>query len=138
MSKIFAPAMITMTLVSGATAAQREAAIVARIKTLVADARVGLILEGPAGADNLLSRSARDDERLMVQRIAAGCPCCSGNLTLRVTLDRSIRRRPAHIFLSLADDAHLEQLRRFLRTPPYDGHLLLTEDLPPVTLHSTQ
>lgn len=73
--------MTLTTLVTGAGAAQREAAIAAALDPALTTA---LILEGiPSGHSPLDTASG-----LRVARIAPGCPCCSGNMTMRVTLNR--------------------------------------------------
>ncbi|TFW09254.1 GTPase [Oxalobacteraceae bacterium OM1] len=111
------------TLVLGADIAAREAAIAARLPR---DVPTAIILEGiPTGGSPL-------DEAmpsLHVARIAPACLCCTGNLTLRVTLNRLLRQRPQRLFISLANAEHLERLRAFLAAPPYDALLVLTQDL---------
>ena len=115
--------MIRVTLVTGQRAAMREAAIASAISR---DREVALILEGlPDGTAPLFE----DGPHLTQVRIAAGCLCCIGNLTLRVTLNRLLRQKPQDIYISLANDAHLEQLEEFLRSPPYNDLLRLTETL---------
>jgi hypothetical protein len=117
--------MTLTTLVTGASAAAREAAIAARFDVQYGTA---LILEGiPDGLDPLERFQANSDIR--ISRIAAGCVCCTGNLTLRVTLNRILRRAPQRLYLSLATVTHLEQVRRFLTQAPYDALLELTTDL---------
>ena len=66
---------------------------------------------------------------LLIERIAPGCLCCTGNLVLRVTLNRLLRRRPERLYIGLATTEHLDQLRSWLRQPPYDQLLELTPDL---------
>jgi hypothetical protein len=118
------PATLT-TLVNGARASAREAAIAEAIDTSCSTA---LILEGlPDGTAPLESVSGLTN--VHIARIAPGCPCCTGNLTMRVTLNRILRRPPARLFISLASADHLEQIRRFLQQPPYDNLLTLTEDM---------
>jgi len=52
--------------------------------------------------------------------LAAGCPCCTGLLTLRVVLGRTLRRfRPDAILLLTTQAEHLPRLRRLLE----DGEL---------------
>lgn len=47
--------------------------------------------------------------------LTAGCPCCTGSLTLRVTLARAMRRvRPQSVLLLVASAEHLGSLRRML------------------------
>ena len=115
--------MILTTLVTGATASAREAAIAASIEPGVETA---LILEGlPNGSTTLDETSSH----LHVARIAPGCVCCTGNLTMRVTLNRMIRRRPARLYIGLTSSEHLAQIRLFLTQPPYEDLLQLTKDL---------
>ncbi len=117
--------MTPTTLVTGTTAALREAAIAA---VLASAERTALILEGlPDGASRL--EQAPGFANLQVARIAPGCLCCIGNLTLRVTLNRILRRPPERLYIALATSAHLAQMRAFLTQPPYDKLLQLTKDL---------
>jgi G3E family GTPase len=115
-----------LTLVTGASARAREAAIAASLSDLHEDATQAIILEGLASGtsplDDLPAGSA-------VARIAPGCLCCTGNLVLRVTLNRLLRRRPGRIFIGVADSEHLDQLRSWLHSEPYDQLLRLTSDL---------
>lgn len=113
--------MTLVTLVTGARASAREAAIAAAIDPT---AVTSLILEGlPDGNSNFNSPNTT------VVRIAPGCPCCVGNLTMRVTLNRILRHPPARLYISLATTTHLDQIRRFLAQAPYDALLTLTEDM---------
>jgi len=64
-----------------------------------------------------------------ILRIAPGCLCCAGNLVLRVTLNRLLRRPPARLFISLADATHVGQLRALLSAQPYDSLLSLYDDV---------
>ena len=117
--------MTLTTLVVGATYAAREAAIAA---ALPSDQQSAVILEGlPDGKpgaplDIALSADA-------IRRVAPGCLCCAGNLTMRVTLNRVLRHPPQRLFISLADAGHLEQIRTFLSTPSYQPLLTLTTDM---------
>lgn len=115
--------MIRITLVTGRQAAKREAAIA---RAMSPARKTALILEGlPSGT----SLFFEDHGNLKQVRIAPGCLCCTGNLTLRVTLNRLLRQEPDEVFISLATDTHLEQLRQFLASPPYDKLLQLTDTL---------
>lgn len=110
------------TLVIGASAAEREQAIAAALDPAL---NTALILEGlPNGAMPLAAAPW-----LHVSRIAPGCLCCTGNLTMRVTLNRILRQRPQRLYISLATSEHLERIRHFLSQPPYDNLLQLTKDL---------
>lgn len=114
--------MTLATLVVGATAQQREAAIADALDSAQTTA---LILEGLPDARSPLAAI----DGLQIARIAPGCVCCSGNLTMRVTLNRLLRQRPQRLFISLATSAHLEAIRRFLTDTPYNDWLQLTQDL---------
>ena len=115
--------MTLVTLVTGTRAATRETALAATLDDAVSTA---LILEGmPDGSSRLDGLSKRDT--LHIARIAPGCLCCVGNLTLRVTLNRILRHPPVRLYISLANSTHLEQIRSFLSAPPYDALLTLTD-----------
>ena len=93
-----------------------------------------MILEGLADGNAILADLAEQISPsssfpLQLLRIAPGCLCCSGNLVLRVTLNRLLRHPPARLFISLADASHIEQLRTWLTASPYDVLLALEADL---------
>ncbi|RJG15427.1 GTPase [Massilia cavernae] len=111
------------TLVTGPAADAREAGIAAALEG--APGRSAAILEGLPDPRSILTPS----DSLAVARIAPGCICCSGNLVLRVTLNRVLRGRPARLYIGLANTEHLDQLRSWLQQPPYDQLLELTPDL---------
>lgn len=116
--------MTLATLVIGDTAALREAAIASAIDPASSTA---LILEGiPDGSSRLdtLPFSA-----FQIFRIAPGCMCCTGNLTMRVTLNRVLRNRPSRLYIGIANTGHLAGIRDFLTHAPYDDLLELTKDL---------
>jgi hypothetical protein len=132
-------------LVTGGRAGEREAAIAAALAGVGTDAepaRADLpggqaalvsaaILEGLSDGQSALADLA-DSGRLpalQVLRIAPGCLCCAGNMILRVTLNRLLRRPPARLFISLADATHVEQLRLWLSSAPYDKLLRLEADI---------
>ncbi|WEF31100.1 GTPase [Pseudoduganella chitinolytica] len=118
------PALPT-TLVTGRRAADRERAIAA----VIDGPDTTVILEGLADPTSpLVDHTALADPPAIV-RIAPGCLCCAGNLVLRVTLNRLLRRPPARLFISLADATHVGQLRAFLSAPPYDSLLSLCDDI---------
>jgi hypothetical protein len=113
------------TLVVGATYAAREAAIAAALE---AGRQSVAILEGlPDGKPGSPLEKALPADR--IRRVAPGCLCCTGNLTLRVTLNRVLRHPPQRLFISLANADHLEQIRAFLCAPSYQPLLTLTADL---------
>ena len=118
-------ARVPLTLVTGATLAQRETLIAAHLAGQVDGLRSAVILEGlPHGTTILLSSSNLD-----LHRVAPACLCCTGNLILRVTLNRILRSRPDQLFIGVANLDHLDQLRSWLQHPPYDQLLELTPDL---------
>jgi hypothetical protein len=113
---------VGVTLVTGATVALREAAVAA---ALPAAGRSAAILEGlPDGRSVLLPSATLD-----LHRVAPACLCCTGNLVLRVTLNRILRLRPERLYIGVANVDHLDQLRSWLQNPPYDQLLELTPDL---------
>ncbi|MEW6761336.1 MAG: GTPase [Pseudomonadota bacterium] len=112
------------TLVTGASAAQREEAIAAQLAAtpLSSDgAFSAVILEGLASGSSPLLESSS----VRLVRLAVGCPCCAGNLVLRVTLNRLLRQGPERLFIGLASSEHLDQLRSWLQEAPYDQLLAL-------------
>jgi hypothetical protein len=117
------PRVLT-TLVTGPTARAREAAIASHLHH---DGATAIILEGLADAGSSLFPSAS----LLISRIAPGCLCCTGNLVLRVTLNRLLRESPRRLFIGVARGEHLDQLRSWLESAPYDQLL----ELAPI-LHS--
>ena len=117
-----------VTLVTGSSALAREAAIWSAIAADVASAQhrdhIAVILEGlPDGK----SPPAPTHSQLHITRIAPGCFCCIGNLTLRVTLNRLLRTYPSRVYISIADITHLEKIHDFLSLPPYDTWLTLSD-----------
>jgi G3E family GTPase len=117
--------VISTILVTGATAALREALIAAALQPSVATA---VILEGlPSGISPLDDMTSAP--LLHIARIAPGCLCCTGNLTMRVTLNRLLRKHPVYIYIGLVNAAHLENLRGFLQKPPYAAFLNLVKEL---------
>ena len=119
-------ARTVLTLVTGASASSREAAIAAHLSDLHEDGAQAIILEGLAYGSSPLDDLSPGQT---LARIAPGCLCCTGNLVLRVTLNRLLRQRPRRIFIGVADSGHLDQLRSWLESEPYDQLLRLTSDL---------
>jgi hypothetical protein len=121
-------ARVATTLVTGASASERENAIAgllhqngANHATLQHGAFSAVILEGLPSGQPILEASST----LLIERIAPGCLCCTGNLVLRVTLNRLLRRSPERLFIGVANAGHLDQLRSWLQLPPYDQLLEL-------------
>lgn len=116
--------MTLVTLVIGNTAALREAAIASSVDPA---ASAAVILEGiPNGSSPL---DALPSSAFQIFRIAPGCMCCAGNLTMRVTLNRVLRNRPSRLYIGIASTGHLAGIRDFLAHAPYDNLLELTKDL---------
>ena len=123
------PRVIT-SLVTGPSAGARERLIAAQLaahasSAPAAPACVAVLLEGLPDGLGLIAPSTA----VLIARIAPGCLCCTGNLVLRVTLNRLLRQRPGRLYIALALAAHLDQLRSWLLQPPYDQLLELTPDL---------
>ena len=117
--------MTPTTLVVGASYAAREAAIAAALQ---AGQQTVVILEGlPDGKSTSPLQQAMAEQDL--RRIAPGCICCTGSLTMRVTLNRILRHPPQRLFISLASADHLAQIRKFLSAASYASLILLTDDL---------
>lgn len=117
---------IPTTIVTGSSSGQREAAIAAALAPSLPTA---LILEGLPDGTSVLAGLAQDNDFLSIARIAPGCICCTGNLTMRVTLNRLLRARPQRLFISLACADHLFGIRQFLLQEPYDKWLSLTNEI---------
>ncbi len=112
------------TLVTGKSASARETTICDLIAATHVQGSTAIIIEGLAsGHDPFAALTAH--ATLQIVRIAPGCLCCSGNLTMRVTLNRLLRQRPAALYISLASSEHLEQIEAFLSAPPYTEWLTL-------------
>lgn len=125
--------MTPTTLVSGATARHREAAVADALAGLPVHSKIAVILEGMPDSAGALAGKQSDDT-VSIARIAPGCPCCTGNLTMRVTLNRVLRHPPDYLFISLASTAHLQQVRQILTAAPYDTHLVLDTDVSCATI----
>ena len=117
---------LPVTLVTGPHALGREQAIAA---VLVSGVDTAVIIEGLAEPNSPLADADERGWQPLIQRIAPGCLCCAGNLVLRVTLNRLLRRPPARLFISLADATHVGQLREILSAQPYDSLLSLCDDI---------
>lgn len=122
-----------VTLVTGNAAGAREAVIAAHLSELAENTAAiettAIILEGmPDGSDPFAALSELFPSP-SITRIAPGCFCCIGNLTLRVTLNRILRHPPQKLYISLATQAHLDRIREFLMREPYDKLLALAKDL---------
>lgn len=116
--------MILMTLVHGGSHRDRENAIA----TAASQQGAAVIIEGLPDGSGLLETFAASGQ-LQLHRIAPGCPCCMGNLTVRVTLNRVLRQAPAHLYLGLADASHLPAIREFLQSEGYRQHLSLGPEI---------
>ena len=115
----------SVTLVTGPSPAAREQAIFGLLSAGPQVQSTAVILEGLADASSPLS----PDSHLSVARIAGGCLCCAGNLVLRVTLNRLLRQRPDRVLIGVGSSDHLDQLRSWLASSPYDQLLELAPDV---------
>tara|TARA_R110001599_G_scaffold64023_4_gene179503 strand:+ start:186548 stop:186961 length:414 start_codon:yes stop_codon:yes gene_type:complete len=114
----------TATLVFGGRASAREEAIAMCVDPNI---RTVIILEGlPDGKDDSALLAT---DNLQIIRIAVGCMCCAGNLVMRVTLNRVLRDKPAHLYISVENQEHIEQLRFCLTHEPYDALLSFNQDI---------
>jgi hypothetical protein len=116
--------MIKTRLICGLTSIERENKIAAM---LTPNSMNAVIIEGIANGNSKLGEIDQNDN-LIIQRIAPGCPCCIGNLTMRVTLNRLLRKSPHHLYISLASNEHLLTIREFLQTAQYKDLLTLQEE----------
>ena len=112
--------MTIVTLVHGGSGAAREAAIAA-LATPVENTVA--IIEGLAGAGSALDEGAAESKGVQILRIAPGCPCCTGKLAMRVILNRTLRKNPDRIYLSLAHSDHLAGVIDFLKEDQYRERL---------------
>jgi G3E family GTPase len=116
--------MIKTRLIYGLTSIERENKIAVMLEPNSINA---VIIEGIANGNSKLGEIDQNDN-LIIQRIAPGCPCCIGNLTMRVTLNRLLRKSPHHLYISLASNEHLPTIREFLQTAQYKDLLTLQEE----------
>jgi len=117
--------MTKATLVYGGNAGQRENRIASDRNP---QHRTAVIAEGLPASDSPLE-NLTTELPIELFRIAPGCPCCIGNLTMRVTLNRILKRAPGQLYISLASNMHLDAIRHFLQDPQYQSRLTFTTDL---------
>ncbi len=111
--------MTIVTPVYGGTSKAREAAIAARVTDGI---KTAAIIEGFAGIGVLTDGLAPSTD-LQLIHLAAGCLCCTGQLAMRVTLNRLLRNQPDQIYLSLANSEHLTGVINFLKEDQYHRRL---------------
>jgi len=116
--------MTLMTLVYGGTSNDREMAIA----SVAPNTGASVIIEGLPDGTGVLETLASTSQ-LQLQRIAPGCPCCHGNLTVRVTLNRTLRQAPQNIYLGISDASHLPAIREFLQEDQYQQRLSLGTEI---------
>lgn len=116
--------MTRVTLVFGQDALSREKAISKALAKEQRNDSVAVILEGAPPENPIVF-----DALVSVMRIAPGCPCCTGKLTMRVMLNRALQRSPDCLYIGLANIAHIKEFRDFLMQPPYGELLNLTNDI---------
>jgi hypothetical protein len=67
---------------------------------------------------------------VVIEQIAAGCVCCVGQIALRVTLTRVLRKhRPTTLLLLLASGEHIDRVRRMLQEDHFATVLRLSESV---------
>jgi len=114
-------AKVPLTLVSGGSYQAREAAICAQLAAFTsAPPPVAVILEGLPSGEFCLQASAQ----VRLQRIAPGCFCCIGLLSMKVTLNRLLRPPPARLYLAVASTEHLDNIKQTLAQAPFNDLLL--------------
>ncbi|MDO8300783.1 GTPase [Lacisediminimonas sp.] len=110
-------------IVAGGSAAEREH----RIADALANrppARTAVLLEGlPDGSAHL-----QESPELVIARTVAGCLCCTGNLVMKVTLNRLLRTHPSQLFIGVASTGHLAALHLVLSSPPYSAYLCVMQE----------
>lgn len=118
--------LLALHLISGADYAQREASIAQALAehnpalalASPSNQKIAVILEGlPSGSMPLTQWNP--PPAIQVARIAPGCFCCIGNLTMRVTLNRLLREKPSCLYLAIASSEHLQNLLQVLASAPY-------------------
>lgn len=102
-------------LLAGGVYQTREAWINAAIAAVPMGSKVGVLLEGLPTGTPLLHPSSH----LFVERIAPGCFCCIGQLAMRVTLHRLLRRQPDLLFIAINDINHVQKLTLHLQSEQY-------------------
>lgn len=117
--------MIPTTLIVGATAQDRERTIAGLIRRHHEAPHCAVLLEGLSGGTPILESLPH----VTVTRIAPGCVCCSNQMVMRTYLHRLIRQQPDHLYLSLADHTHLNNVRNALQRDGYENVLTLSEVL---------
>ena len=100
---------VAVSLRAAATEAERDAAIADWLRSPAAAGRRAVLVEGA-----LFDRNGPQGVPLV--GLGAGCPCCTGSVTLRVALGRTLRGiRPEAVLLLVAAARHLPRLRRMLQ-----------------------
>lgn len=117
-------APVPTTVVTGARASDRENCIASAIAAGPAS-RIAVLIEGMPDGRTVLE----EGPDLHVARVASGCLCCTGNLVMKVTLNRLLRLRPSRIYIGVANSAHLSSLRELLSSPQYATRIQLEDDL---------
>jgi hypothetical protein len=113
--------VIQVVICAGGSYASREASIASALQSDHLTSKVAVLLEGLPSEQSFLENSTR----LTVERIAPGCFCCIGQLAMRVTLNRLIRKQPEILYLAINDASHLHSLQTALTAEPYSNLLKL-------------
>ena len=104
-------------LIAALPGGARAARVRQLIDTFPPDERLAVVLEG-LPADGVAECESASACTVIV--IAPGCPCCIGQLTLRVTLARVLRlQAPRRLVIGIADVRHEKSLASLLGAPPW-------------------
>jgi len=108
-------------LIAALPGVARAARVRQLIDTFPPDERLAVVLEG-FPADGVAECASASGRTVIV--LAPGCPCCIGQLTMRVTLARVLRlQAPRRLVIGIADARHEKNLAALLGGPPW--HALL-------------
>jgi len=95
-------------IVAGSPGPRRAMLLADLLSKIPPDESVSCIIEG-APSDGTAEIGVGPTGYVHV--LAPGCPCCNGNLTLRVTLARVLRlEAPRNLIIAIIDERHQESL----------------------------
>ncbi len=109
LSRAHARFRIPVTLFAGPRGAGKARTLLSLLETKPAEERWTVIVEEPG--NTLPEPGLLAAKGIMVRGAPYGCPCCSGNLTMRVALARAVREtRPQRMLVDLSWGAHLRKV----------------------------